>query len=207
MSFLSLPLRLARPCLLSTRAIRASPIPNRRFCRPSAIAQHAVSEPQSSLQADRREPLEADQSPELEPSESTRPQHVRSIKQLPPRRQIADDEIEEKFLKGSGPGGQKINKTSSAVQLKHLPTGVVVKCQETRSRSQNRKIARRLLAERVDQLEHGDQSREGLKQAMRARKKSSKAKKARRKYRALEEDNKSQQQQAGEGVAGAEQGG
>ena len=44
-------------------------------------------------------------------------------KQLPQRRVVLDSEIEESFLKGSGPGGQKINKTSSAVQLKHLPTG------------------------------------------------------------------------------------
>src|SRR3712207_3914024 len=70
-----------------------------------------------------------------------------SAKQLPPRRIIPDTEIIENFLKGSGPGGQKINKTSSAVQLKHIPTGIVVKCQDTRSRTQNRKTARQLLGE------------------------------------------------------------
>ncbi|KAH0408375.1 hypothetical protein KCU90_g21991, partial [Aureobasidium melanogenum] len=71
-----------------------------------------------------------------------------SQKPLPPRPTILESDITEAFLKGTGPGGQKINKTSSAVQLKHLPTGLVIKCQETRSRSQNRKIARRILAER-----------------------------------------------------------
>ncbi|KAG9719516.1 hypothetical protein KCU59_g18006, partial [Aureobasidium melanogenum] len=63
-----------------------------------------------------------------------------SQKPLPPRPTILESDITEAFLKGTGPGGQKINKTSSAVQLKHLPTGLVIKCQETRSRSQNRKI-------------------------------------------------------------------
>ncbi|KAJ2970164.1 hypothetical protein NUW58_g9779 [Xylaria curta] len=58
-----------------------------------------------------------------------------SSKHLPPRpKPPPEEEIEESFLKGSGPGGQKINKTNSAVQLKHTPTGLVVKCQATRSR-------------------------------------------------------------------------
>lgn len=106
-------------------------------------------------------------------------------KQLPPRRPILDAEIEENFLKGSGPGGQKINKTSSAVQLKHLPTGVVVKCQETRSRSQNRKIARRILGERLEELELGDEARTAVKARERSRKKASADRKKRRKYRGL----------------------
>lgn len=106
-------------------------------------------------------------------------------KQLPPRRVIPDEEIEENFLKGSGPGGQKINKTSSAVQLKHLPTGIVVKCQDTRSRSQNRKTARRMLGERVEELELGEQSRTAIKAREKSRKKASADKKKRRKYRAL----------------------
>lgn len=108
-------------------------------------------------------------------------------KALPPRRKIFEDEITEAFLKGSGPGGQKINKTSSAVQLRHLPTGIVVKCQETRSREQNRKMARQELGERLDQMEKGDRSRLAIK-AERARgKKASADKKKKRKYRKLEE--------------------
>jgi len=110
-----------------------------------------------------------------------------AAKQLPPRRVIPETDIIEHFLKGSGPGGQKINKTSSAVQLKHIPTGIVVKSQDTRSRSQNRKIARRLLAERVEEAELGDQSRTALKAALKSKKKASKVKKSKRKYRALDE--------------------
>lgn len=106
--------------------------------------------------------------------------------QLPPRLVIPDSDLEENFLKGSGPGGQKINKTSSAVQLKHLPTGIVVKCQETRSRSQNRKLARKILGERIEELELGEGARTRVKAAEERRKKASRGKKSRRKYRALE---------------------
>ncbi|KAF2083887.1 hypothetical protein K490DRAFT_21891, partial [Saccharata proteae CBS 121410] len=104
-------------------------------------------------------------------------------KPLPPRPVIDEKDITEVFLKGSGPGGQKINKTSSAVQLKHLPTGMVIKYQGTRSRSQNRKIARRMLAERIEEMELGSESRTKIKRERVSKKKASAAKKARRKYR------------------------
>ncbi|RYP77027.1 hypothetical protein DL771_001317 [Monosporascus sp. 5C6A] len=105
---------------------------------------------------------------------------------FPPRpKPPPESEIEESFLKGSGPGGQKINKTNSAVQLKHVPTGIVVKSQATRSRSQNRTIARRLLADRLDDLARGGESRSAVVGEARRRKKASSAKKSRRKYRRL----------------------
>jgi protein subunit release factor B len=63
--------------------------------------------------------------------------------------ELTDADIEETFVRGSGSGGQKINKTSSCVQLKHLPTGTIVRCQETRSREANRWLAREMLAERL----------------------------------------------------------
>ena len=107
-------------------------------------------------------------------------------KNLPPRRVIHDEEIEENFLKGSGPGGQKINKTSSAVQLKHLATGIVVKYQDTRSRSLNRKRARQILGEKLEELEKGEESRTRIKAREKSKKKASAGKKSRRKYRALE---------------------
>jgi len=107
-------------------------------------------------------------------------------KNLPPRRIIPDSEFTEKFLHGSGPGGQKINKTSSAVQLKHLPTGIVVKYQDTRSRSLNRKNARRILQDRLEELEMGEDSRTSVKAREKSKKKASSTKKKRRKYKALE---------------------
>lgn len=109
-------------------------------------------------------------------------------KQLPPRKVITESEITESFLKGTGPGGQKINKTSSAVQLKHLPSGLVVKSQHTRSRDQNRKYARQILAEKLEEIEKGDQSRTAIKAERARTKKASADKKKRRKYRELEEE-------------------
>ncbi len=76
--------------------------------------------------------------------------------------------------------------------MKHLTSGLVVKCQETRSRSQNRKIARRALADKLEDIGKGDQSRSSLKRQAAAKKKASKAKKARRKYRKLDETKNSQ---------------
>ncbi|KAF2397242.1 hypothetical protein EJ06DRAFT_551262 [Trichodelitschia bisporula] len=89
-------------------------------------------------------------------------------KHLPPRIVIPESDLEENFLKGSGPGG------------------IVIKCQATRSRDQNRKTARRVLAEKLEDIERGPESRSAIKAATKARKKASRAKKSRRKYRALD---------------------
>jgi protein subunit release factor B len=86
------------------------------------------------------------------------------------------------------------NKTNSAVQLIHKPTGIVVKSQATRSRSQNQKIAREILAAKVEQLEKGEQSRTAIKQTLKSKRKASKAKKSRRKYRALEAERKGEEE-------------
>ncbi|TQV92162.1 peptidyl-tRNA hydrolase domain-containing protein [Cordyceps javanica] len=118
-----------------------------------------------------------------------------------------DSEIEESYLKGSGPGGQKINKTNSAVQLKHLPTGIVVKSQATRSRSQNRKIARDILAQRLDDLLNGEQSRAGIVGAVRKKRADSAAKKSRRKYKKLEEEKQQSRQVAEQEARQGEEGG
>ncbi|OCF32959.1 hypothetical protein I316_05297 [Kwoniella heveanensis BCC8398] len=66
--------------------------------------------------------------------------------------EIPDSELDEKFVKGRGPGGQAINKTNSSVSLTHIPTGIRVQAQPTRSREENRKAARRILAERLEVL-------------------------------------------------------
>jgi len=69
---------------------------------------------------------------------------------------IREEDLDEKFIRGSGRGGQKINKTSSCVYLKHVPTGLDVKCQASRSREVNRLLARRELCERVEALRSGE---------------------------------------------------
>jgi protein subunit release factor B len=60
-------------------------------------------------------------------------------------------DVEERFVRGTGPGGQKINKTSSTVWLRHGPTGVEVRCQRERSQADNRAAAWTELADRVEQ--------------------------------------------------------
>lgn len=63
---------------------------------------------------------------------------------------IREEDIEEVFTRGTGAGGQKINKTSSTVVLRHRPTGLEVRCQRERSQSANREIARAELCDRLE---------------------------------------------------------
>ena len=63
---------------------------------------------------------------------------------------VFEKDLIEKFVRGSGKGGQKINKTSNCVWLKHVPTGLEVKCQQSRSREENRFFAMRLLTEKYE---------------------------------------------------------
>ncbi len=65
---------------------------------------------------------------------------------------IKEKDIEEKFIKCSGHGGQKVNKTSTGVYLRHIPTGIEVKCTKERSQGLNRFFARRLLVEKIKEL-------------------------------------------------------
>ena len=71
---------------------------------------------------------------------------------------VAEADLVEKFILGSGSGGQKINKTSSCVYLKHEPTGLEIKCQANRSRELNRYQARRELCDKLDEIRLGKAS-------------------------------------------------
>ncbi|KAL4803320.1 RF-1 domain-containing protein [Aspergillus unguis] len=125
-------------------------------------------------------------------------------KPLPPRLKLDDADITLSYLKGTGPGGQKINKTNSAVQLIHKPTGIVVKSQATRSRSQNEKFARQILADKVEQALKGDQSRVALKAERERKKKASKMKKSRRKYRKADGEGEKEENSLEESINAAE---
>ncbi|MBM4143039.1 MAG: peptide chain release factor-like protein [Lentisphaerae bacterium] len=72
---------------------------------------------------------------------------------------IREADLVEKFVLGSGRGGQKINKTSSCVYLRHVPSGIEVKCQRSRSRELNRFLARREIAERFAERVRGEKTR------------------------------------------------
>ncbi|KAK0150958.1 putative peptide chain release factor C12orf65, mitochondrial [Merluccius polli] len=71
---------------------------------------------------------------------------------------LNEDELDEQFVRGSGPGGQATNKTSNCVVLKHIPTGIVVKCHQTRSVEINRKRAREILRGKLDVACKGEDS-------------------------------------------------
>jgi peptide chain release factor len=63
---------------------------------------------------------------------------------------IREEDLEEQFIRGSGPGGQKINKVSSTVLLRHVPSGLEIRCQRTRSQVMNRHWARVELCEQLE---------------------------------------------------------
>ncbi|KAL3234447.1 putative peptide chain release factor-like protein, mitochondrial [Nakaseomyces bracarensis] len=116
-------------------------------------------------------------------------------------------DIEEKFLHGgTGPGGQKINKCNSKVQLKHIPSSIVVTCQATRSRDQNRKIAREKLALELERWRikkemgsDGDEmvltERERALQEWKRQQKKSKSKKSRIKHELAKMERLKQEEQ------------
>ncbi|MBI4196289.1 MAG: peptide chain release factor-like protein [Deltaproteobacteria bacterium] len=94
---------------------------------------------------------------------------------------IFEPDLEEQFIRGTGHGGQKINKTSSTVLLRHIPTGIVVRCQASRSQVENRFFARRLLADKIEAQILGkrsveQQQREKIRRQKRKRSKRAKEK-------------------------------
>ena len=72
---------------------------------------------------------------------------VRELEKKMKQLGILAEDIEERFIRSAGPGGQNVNKTSTCVHLKHRPTGIEVKCSKERSQALNRFFARRKLVE------------------------------------------------------------
>ena len=94
---------------------------------------------------------------------------------------IREEDLVEKFIRGSGHGGQKINKTASCVYLKHEPSGIEIKCQQDRSRVMNRFLARRELCEQLEEIALGkksarQQAREKIRRQKRRRSRKQRAK-------------------------------
>jgi peptide chain release factor len=94
---------------------------------------------------------------------------------------VSEDDLRETFVRSSGPGGQKVNKTSSCVQLVHVPTGLSVKCQQERSQILNRFLARRLLLDRIERLQRGLVEAEKMRQERIRRQKRKRSKRAKEK--------------------------
>lgn len=72
---------------------------------------------------------------------------------------ICEEDLIEKFIRAGGRGGQKVNKTSSCVYLKHVPSGTEVKTQKDRSQAVNRFLARRLLCDKIEEERLGRESK------------------------------------------------
>ena len=94
---------------------------------------------------------------------------------------LDDDTLIEKFIIGSGKGGQNLHKTASTVYLKHIPSGIEIKCQESRSREDNRYFARMRLCEKChvmvsDEKTKAQQEIEKLKRQKKRRSRRSKQK-------------------------------
>ena len=94
---------------------------------------------------------------------------------------IREADLEEKFVRSQGKGGQNVNKTSTAVYLKHLPTGVEVKCQQERSQVLNRFLARRILVDKIEHLVLGQKSTEQQRVEKIRRQKRKRSKRAKEK--------------------------
>lgn len=92
---------------------------------------------------------------------------------------IREEDLLEKFIRASGPGGQKVNKTASGVYLRHLPTGIEVKTARERSQALNRFFARRELCDRIEQIKRDADAamRDAREKARRQRRQKSKSQK------------------------------
>lgn len=104
---------------------------------------------------------------------------------------IREEDLIEKFIRSSGHGGQKVNKTSTCVYLKHLPTEIEVKCQKERYQSLNRYHARKILADKIETLISGKESEEQQRIEKIRRQKRKRSKRA--KLKMLEEKKKQSQ--------------
>jgi len=108
------------------------------------------------------------------------PEKEKSLAERMERLGISESDLRETFIRSSGPGGQKVNKASSCVHLVHVPSGLFVKCQQSRSQALNRFLARRLLLDRIERIQ------EGVLQAERQQREKIKRQKRRRSRRAKE---------------------
>ncbi|GHJ84334.1 hypothetical protein NliqN6_0736 [Naganishia liquefaciens] len=152
---------------------------------PRSERTYATTKASSDFQSTSSDDAAPNPEGKLESRITPRPFTIKSINKALAKRkapELVEEDLEEQFVRGSGPGGQATNKTSNAVSLMHRPTGIRVFCHETRSQLQNRKLARRLLQEKLDQLVNPGESKADLRIEKERRRKANKQKKAKKKY-------------------------
>lgn len=88
------------------------------------------------------------------------PEREKLLREKMSRFGVKEEDIVEKFVRSQGPGGQNVNKVSTCVHLKHIPTGIEVKCSEERSQYLNRRLARELLLKKIENAILGKLSQE-----------------------------------------------
>lgn len=108
-----------------------------------------------------------------------------------PLPELDERDLTETFVRGTGPGGQKINKTANRVVLVHEPTQLRVECQDTRNLHDNRRIARKRLRQKLDDYLHGSQSKASVKSKRLSNKKSKAKARSRKRQREKQEAKKS----------------
>ena len=113
------------------------------------------------------------------------PEKIAQIRELMAEASVFEEDLDESYILGGGPGGQKTNKTSNVVRLAHGPSGLMVRCGETRSRETNRWLARRTLAEAILRREQGRKSAE--QQAREKRRRQKRRRSRRQKQRMLDD--------------------
>ena len=104
---------------------------------------------------------------------------------------ITEADLIEKFIMGSGKGGQKLHKTASAVYLKHLPSSLEIKCQYSRSRDDNRYFARERLCEKLHAIISDEKTKE--QQRVEKLKRQKKRRSRRSKQKMLDEKSRQSQ--------------
>ncbi|KAJ3814848.1 RF-1 domain-containing protein [Lentinula aff. lateritia] len=158
-----------------------------RITQDTELGDNESVKNRSAMPSNRRATHTDNAAPAHDSFPPKRPMYYSALKRASSQRKIPElkeEDIEESFVRGSGPGGQSVNKTENNVQLLHKPTGIRVACQETRSLFTNRMLARRFLqskCQQLDALENPGLSKEELKRAKQRERERRRRKKAKKK--------------------------
>jgi len=117
-----------------------------------------------------------------------RPEKEHALRQRMESLGIREDDLEEKFIRSSGHGGQKVNRSATCVYLRHIPTGADVKCQKTRSQGLNRYYARLILCDKIEAIRHGKKSKKQLMIEKRKKQKDRRRRRTMKKLKRLIEE-------------------